>query len=307
MHYSEHKNCISLPAVAALLASDPLAVIGAAEENYHANIDAVASACLKRDCDVILLCGPSAAGKTTTSDRLLRRLAAAGKRVARISLDDFYLPNSKMPYWEDGTINFESIDCLDIALFSRLCKTLHTEGRAEFPVFDFKTGGNAEPFVIEHRAGDVLIVEGLHALNPLVAAAFSENRCLRVYISTHSDFCADGEVVLPAKLLRLARRMLRDVTHRNTDANETVGMWRYIRMGEERYIHPHRETADFKIDTAHAYEPFLYGYQLAEALKNHPLGEEYAEIAAVFARLYDLPPIAEERIPKDSLIQEFIG
>ena len=228
--------------------------------------------------------------------------------VNRISLDNFYHPRDQMPFWEDGAVNYESIECLDIALFEKLVRELFEQGTAAFPIFDFKTGAQTQSFTLRHGDGDVLIVEGLHALNPAVAQAFQGLECLRVYISTHTDFCSDGNVLLPAKLLRLCRRMLRDVRHRNTDINATMRMWKYIRMGEERYIHPFRDDADFKIDTAHCYEPFLYSRAITGSLESAAIDDENRSLAeTLYGCCRGLPPVSEALIPKTSLIQEFIG
>lgn len=308
MKYSEQIHKIDLGDVGRRLRLAPEEVVLAAEKRYHERVDAVSRACVARAARVILLCGPSAAGKTTSSIRLQTHLRSMGLGVNRISLDNFYHPRERMPYWEDGAVNYESIECLDIALFARLVDELFEQGTAAFPIFDFKTGGNTRSFTLRHGDGDVLIVEGLHALNPAVAQAFQGLKCLQVYISTHADFCSGGDVLLPAKLLRLCRRMLRDVRHRNTDINATMRMWKYIRMGEERYIHPFRDGADFKIDTAHCYEPFLYSRAITESIESAVIDEDNRPLAETLYRCCRvLPPLSEALIPETSLIQEFIG
>lgn len=308
MKYSEQIHKIDLNAVGEQLRRAPEDVVLAAEERYHERVDAVSRACVERGARVILLCGPSAAGKTTSSVRLQARLRSMGRGVNRISLDNFYFPRDRMPRWEDGAVNYESIECLDIGLFTRLAGELLERGTAVFPVFDFKAGGQTRSFTLRHGEGDVLVVEGLHALNPMVAESFHGLECLRVYISTHTDFCSAGDVLLPAKLLRLCRRMLRDVRHRNTDVNATMRMWKYIRMGEERYIHPFRDGADFKIDTAHCYEPFLYGRAITESLESAAIDDDNRPLAETLYRCCgSLPALSEALIPKTSLIQEFIN
>lgn len=308
MKYSEQIHKIDLNVVSGQLRRAPEDVVLAAEKHYHERLDEVSRACVERGARVLLLCGPSAAGKTTSSVRLQAHLRSLGCGVNRISLDNFYYPRDRMPRWEDGAVNYESIECLDVGLFTRLVGELLEQGTAAFPVFDFKAGGQTRSFTLQHGDGDVLIIEGLHALNPVVAEAFHGLACLRVYISTHTDFCSGGDVLLPAKLLRLCRRMLRDVRHRNTDVNATMQMWKYIRMGEERYIHPFRDDADFKIDTAHCYEPSLYSRAIIESLENTEIGGEHRPLAEMLYRCCNsLPALSEALIPKTSLIQEFIG
>ncbi len=290
------------------LIQNPQEVVQAAEDRYRQGIATVCKTCTAQNKTVILLCGPSAAGKTTTSERLRSYFQSQGHQVDRISLDDFYLPASQVPCWEDGSPNFETVESLDIPRYTELMEILSKTGRASFPIFDFKDTTAKKTYTIEQKEGDVLIIEGLHALNPLISAPLDPEKVYRVYISTHTDFFAEGKVVLPAKLLRLCRRLLRDSRHRNADAEETMQMWRHIRKGEELYIHPFRNLSDIHINTAHEYEPFLYRDRLLADLQDanlSPRGEETKKLLCDMVR--DIPSLSEEIVPKDSLLQEFIS
>lgn len=308
LDYGTRRNRVDLTAMGEKIRQMPAETVSQAEKTYHAAVDEVCAVCRQRQTDVILLCGPSASGKTTSAKRIQAQLHKMGQTATRISLDDFYRPHSEMPFWPDGTRNFESPECLDLTRFAVCTQTLLQTGEANCPIYDFKAVRGDQTVRLTYRAGDVLIVEGLHALNPAVAAVFSGRNMLRVYVSTHTDFCMNGEIRLPAKDLRLCRRMLRDVRHRNAGVCETLTLWHYVRMGEEAYIHPFRNDADLKIDTAHAYEPFLYAHEVLQSLRRVQLDGENRRLAKTLIQACEgLSALSNAQIPENSLIQEFIG
>lgn len=299
---------VELPEWGRLIAQTPEAAVQQAETAYGDAVAAVARTCLERSASVILLCGPSAGGKTTTAQRIRAELQRLGAEAVRVSLDDFYRPHDQMPRWEDGTTDYESVECLDIPCYESCMQSLLQTGTAQLPVYHFQDEASRMTRALCCTADSILIVEGLHALNPSLSAVFEGRTILRVYLSTHTNFCRQGTVCLPAKSLRLCRRMLRDIRHRHTEADETLSLWKYVRMGEERYIHPFRHTADCYINTAHAYEPFLYAEALTESLQHDTLSAENRAMAdQLLAGCADLPRLGSEWIPKTSLIQEFIG
>ena len=225
LDYGKQKNRFDLTEMGDKIRQTPAEAVSQAEAAYHSAVDEVCTVCRQRQTDVILLCGPSASGKTTSAKRIQTQLQKMGQSAAHISLDDFYRPHSEMPFWPDGARNFESPECLDLKRFAACVQTLLQTGEADSPIYDFKEIRGDQTVRLTYRPGDVLIVEGLHALNPAVADAFLGRKILRVYVSTHTDFCANGEICLPAKDLRLCRRMLRDVRHRNACVCEPLTLW----------------------------------------------------------------------------------
>jgi uridine kinase len=308
MKFSEKLNKIDADAVARRLAESVSDTVAADERKYEDEIDAVRDHCIKNSVEVVLLCGPSAAGKTTTSKILEREFRELGHPVNRISLDNFYRPKSEMPLWEDGTVNLESIEGLNIPLFAELVNKLFRDGRCDFPVFDFVTGRPTKKFTLSHFPGSVLIVEGIHALNPEIYEIIAGRSCCRLYISTHSDFVRNGEVVLPAAHLRLMRRSLRDYRHRGASLGATLDLWKYIRKGEDLYIHPFRKYADFHIDTAHSYEPFLYALPMADMISRSDCDKKHRELlASLLESARQFSPLPYDVVPPGSLIREFIS
>lgn len=306
--YGKRMDSADLMSLGEALLADPDAVIAAEERRYHDAVDAVAAECAEKQVRVILLCGPSAAGKTTTSHRLCSAVEKTGRRVCRISLDDFYLPKDAMPTWEDGRLNYEAPDCLELDKFAAAARDLLTEGKAELPVYDFIVDRCVETIPTVCGPEDVIIVEGIHALNPAVTDCFAGQETMKIYIDTRTDFRVNGRTVLPTRMLRLCRRVLRDLRHRGSDATETLGLWHYVRRGEELYIHPYRDTADVRINTAHGYEPFLYCADLLDCMTGAGETEEDLEAVRTILRCAKrLRPIDGSRIPADSLIQEFIS
>ena len=298
-------NKIDIAAEAERLRVDAAGAVIGAEEKYSDALNEAAADALACGARVILLCGPSAAGKTTTSKKLTAYFRERALDAERVSLDNFYRPRSEAPLWEDGEPNFESTDALDLKSYNRCIKKLITEGSADFPVFDFTLGAVGSSF--KAKMGDVLIIEGLHALNPLIAEPLDGLPFKKLYISTHSSFVSQGRTVLPAKCLRLERRLLRDMSHRASSLENTCRLWGYVVRGEYEYIMPFRDEADYRIDTAHAYEPFLYSSRLKagvdKLLTELPEMPELQEIAAS-ASLF--PPLSAEVVPQTSLLREFI-
>ncbi len=304
MQYTSVMNRLPLPELIERAKSDPKGLIEVEEARFQREIQAVCDSVVANKQKVILLCGPSSAGKTTSANKLITSLTAEGHKVNRVSLDDFYKDKEELPFWDDGSINFESIEGLDLSLFHQCMQTLFVKGEADFPIFNFQNPKERGTARLHYDDDTYTIVEGIHALSPKIRESLNGLPCCRVYVSVHSDFVlSDGSIKIAGRTLRLARRTIRDVFHRNTKPETTFKMWEYILRGEQLYIQPFRKDADFHIDTTHAYEPFIYVSYLASLINGH--GDGLAEtLRASFA---GLPAIAEGLVPDSSLIQEFIG
>lgn len=305
MQYTSVMNRQSLSDLMDKVKHDPVGLVESAEARYQGEIENVCQAVVEHKKKVILLCGPSSAGKTTSAKKLIDTLRANGHKVNRVSLDDFYKNKEELPLWNDGSINFESIEGLDLSLFHSQMQTLFEKGEADFPVFNFKKPEVRETFRLYYDDDTYTIVEGIHALNPKISESLNGLPCCRVYVSVHTDFVhADGSIKLKGRTLRLARRTIRDKTHRNTDPETTFQMWDYILKGERLYIQPYRKDADFHIDTTHAYEPFIFARHVQNLL-----GDNQQEgLAALLRSSFEgLPSMDEALVPRNSLLQEFIG
>lgn len=301
---------LDLPAKEELLKWDPKALIAGEERTFRQRVIEVFLRAEAEESQVILLSGPTSSGKTTASRILAEGLTRNGNRAVRISLDDFYKNRSEAPLWEDGTKNFETIDGLDLDALGQCMEDLITKGHTKVPIFDFATGTRSpltRDLVFDERT--CLIFEGLHALNPRIAPLVEKFRILRLYISVHSDYVnAGGDVVLPARDVRLLRRLLRDRVRRNTEAAETLHLWDYVLRGENLYMQPYRPLADIHINSAHGYEPFLYSRQGAAMLRDIPKDDPHQELAQrIIAALDNLPDLDWDLVPRTSLLQEFIN
>lgn len=309
MQYSPVRNRIDAMQVAAKLQEDSTAFIQQQEQDYYKKLHTVCDRAVEEKKSIILVTGPSASGKTTTAKRIAAILEARGKKVNRISLDNFYCDTKDLPRWEDGYQNYESIKGLDLACFDRVMTTLLNEGEAVFPVFDFTVGKRSDKtFSLSFDSETFLILEGIHALNPLLFNVLQSFPALKIYISVHSEIVdAQDQLLLSARDLRLCRRILRDYHCRSTSCEGTLKMWKYVLMGEEHYIFPFREHADIHIDSIHAYEPFLYHDGLAEMIEAiTPESPHYEYAKQLSAANRHFFPISDSLIPESSLIQEFI-
>ena len=262
------------------------------------------------DCDIVLLAGPSSSGKTTTAGKIAEKIRATGRNAYTVSLDDFYFNREDIPAGEDGVQDFESVSALDTELIHRVFNSLINDRSAELPVFDFVTGNRKEETThIELARDDVIIVEGLHALNPVITSGLEESHLFKLYISVSTRVTGDnGKVLLNKRNLRLARRIIRDAKHRNTPAEDTLSRWGSVLHGEDKYLFPFESNAEMKIDSFHPYEPCMFRAAVLEQLDTVGEDSEFFEKACELRRVYENAClIGADLLPEDSLLQEFLG
>lgn len=289
-------------------------LIDQAESFYHKQIHAVVTQMSEnRDkTDIICLSGPSASGKTTTAYTLARSFQSNGRKARVISLDDFYLNTNQTPLNRKGKPDFESIYALDIERINRCIDELVNKGKIIIPTFDFHThsrleGGEKEIVI---SGDDVVIIEGLHGLNPLLTQVVGEDKVTRIFASVRSRFKDHDRVILTPQDVRLMRRMVRDRNSRNTTPEETMAMWDEVCEGESQYINPYRDSADFKLDTTLDYEPNIFHSYLLPFLEDRRgiAPEHYRKLDDLYQRLDEFFDINDVNcIPQDSVIREFIG
>ena len=298
-----------LSAVTALAEQDPAALIRQDEAAYAAQITTVAGqiAALRRR--LVLLAGPSASGKTTTAHRLCRELGKRGIPAAVISLDNFFKNPADMPIGPDGAPDFESVHSLRLPRLTACLHELMTNGACEMPVFDFERHRVAdETRVFTRGEEDVTVVEGLHALHPLIADPLSPNGILRLRTAVGRPLTADGKILLDPRRIRLCRRLIRDARFRNSDPANTLRLWVRVVRGEELYLAPHAAAAQAVIDTLHPGEPcLLRDPLLALARKLDPADPHAGELTALAAAVGRFPALPARLLPADSLLREFLG
>ncbi|MDF2566809.1 MAG: phosphoribulokinase / uridine kinase family protein [Oscillospiraceae bacterium] len=258
---------------------------------------------------IILIAGPSASGKTTTSFKLREQLYLNDIKSVTISLDNFLFNRESLPLLEDGSIDFESIDTIDINCLHDCIDILMTKKKAQFPTFDFVEGKRSESTIeIEIDEDFVVIIEGIHALNPIISENKFKDSFLKIYVSVKSEYYNQDELTLPSKDLRLIRRMIRDYHFRGSSVGNTLSMWDNVCKGEELYIKPFQVEADFCVDSIHLYEPLIYHHYLLPLLKEIPQDSVYYrkcdQLVQIIARFNDLE---KDVIPRNSMLREFIG
>ena len=284
--------------------------IGKAEERYK-NI--IASVCEKinadNDKEIVMLAGPSGSGKTTTANKIKEKLETMGHKAYTVSLDDFYKNIGEGPKNEDGSYDFESVDSLDLELIHKCLQELLTKSESELPLFDFMTGRRKEEKnFIKLEKGDVIIVEGLHALNPRITDTLPHKNLFKIYISVSSRIYDEGKIILNKRNLRFIRRMVRDFQFRNSSVEHTFSLWGAVMEGEDKYLFPFKENADLFINSIHVYEPCVFRGVATELLSTvEKTSRNYNEAVRLISALDKFPSIEKDDVPEDSLLREFLG
>ncbi|MBP1578569.1 MAG: nucleoside kinase [Oscillospiraceae bacterium] len=289
---------------------DPHTLVEKSENAYADQISRAAERIYRerRKKPVVLISGPSGSGKTTTAGRLARLLEDNGCRAHIISMDNYFLPLSadERRLAEEGKFDFESPKRLDTELFRRHIELLSRCRPIDVPAFDFTLQDRKTGFRLEYQPGDIVIMEGIHALNPDVIG-HSDDYTNRVYVSVRTRLESGGELLHPSKI-RLMRRLIRDKLYRGRSITETMEFFKSVERGENLYIMPYKHRASFDIDTFIAYEPMVYRNILLGDLhgvsKTFPEYEKYADIEKF---LRELEPLDPANVPDNSLVREFIG
>lgn len=257
----------------------------------------------------IMIAGPSSSGKTTFSHRLSIQLAAKGIRPHPFPLDDYYANREDCPRDENGNLDLECLEALDVELFNHDMTELLAGRRVELPTFNFKTGKREyKEKYMQLGPEDVLVIEGIHGLNDKLSYSLPEESKFKIYISALTQLNIDEHNCLPTTDGRLIRRIVRDARTRGTIAKDTIGMWESVRRGEERYIFPFQEGADVMFNSALIYELAvlkLYAEPLLFAIDREC--PEYLEAKRLLKFLDYFLPLPADFVGKNSIIREFIG
>lgn len=260
--------------------------------------------------EIVMIAGPSSAGKTTSAKKLRQCLSEAGIKSYTVSLDDFYVDNCDAPRFPDGTPDFETVDALDISFFQKTMNDLLLNGEADLPEFDFLTGKRKREYNhISVSHNDVIIVEGLHALNPKITDHLPKERLLKIYINLSSRIYDEkGNIILNKRNMRFVRRMVRDYNFRGNSVEKSYEMWLTVRYGEDKYLFPFKNNADIRLNTIHLYEPCILKDKAIELLQGIEAESVfYKEAQRLIKSLVKFPSIESNLVPDNSLLREFIG
>ena len=288
-------------------ATDIINISEALQEKKIANIaEDIAN---RQGVKLVLLAGPSSSGKTTSCKRLSIQLAVNGLKPLQISLDDYFVDREKTPKDASGEYDYESIYALDLDLINEQFNALFRGEEVELPKYDFQSGkskksGNR----LKMTDNNVLVVEGIHALNPELTAHIPQEQIFRVYASALTTILLDNHNYIPTTDNRLLRRIIRDYKYRGVSAQETIHRWPSVRAGENKWIFPFQENADAMLNTAMLYELAVIKTQAEPLLQQVPENcEEYAEAYRLLKFLKYFKGIPYNNLPPTSLLREFLG
>lgn len=257
---------------------------------------------------IVLIAGPSSSGKTTTTMKLSMYFRCFGLTPKVLSMDDFFVEREDTPKKENGEYDFECLEAVDLKLFNSSVDKLLKGEKVKLPVFNFITGKKEFKKEMKLEKNDILLIEGIHCLNPIILENIPTVNKVKIYLSALTEINIDKDNRIPTTDNRLIRRLIRDYYTRGYDPEDTLKLWENVRSGEEKNIFPYQDEADYTINTGLVYEfPVLkvYAMPLLYKVKKDSI---YYEDAKRLIRLLDIfLPVPSEQVPNDSILREFIG
>ena len=289
------------------LSTDLINVSEALQEKKISQIaDTIAG---RKEIKVVLIAGPSSSGKTTFCKRLSVQLLASGVKPVQISLDDYFVNRAETPKDENGELDYESIYALNIPLINEQFNALFRGEEVELPKYNFQTGMIEKSGKKLHLGeNNILLVEGIHALNPALTEQIADDKKFKIYASALTTILLDDHNYIPTTDNRLLRRIVRDYKYRGCSAQDTIHRWPSVRAGENKWIFPYQEQADVMFNTAMLFELAVIKTQAEEVLEQVPEKcDEYAEAYRLRKFLKYFAPLPFRNLPPTSLLREFLG
>ncbi|MCI6640277.1 MAG: nucleoside kinase [Pygmaiobacter massiliensis] len=289
-------------------AQNPENFVRHCEIEYESRVRAAAREILESGCRVVMLTGPSASGKTTTAHKLAGRIRDLGSYSQVVSLDNFYKNKEEYPRLPDGTKDYENVTALDIPMIQKCLGEIIHKGYTSLPEFDFQTESRRKQLKELVLGDGVVVVEGIHALNPMLTDSLPREEIYKVYAGLREEYSLKGQRAISTRDLRLARRLVRDYKFRSHSPEKTITMWKAVCEGEDRFIKVFKPEADLLLDTSFSYEicamaPFVR--EAYEALD--PKSSAYARMGELMLSFASCRPISVDLIPHNSMLQEFLG
>ena len=305
------KEWVDIDRVNQLVQTNPGKLIQESENRYYRQIMEIAGH-IERDVAhnrLILLTGPSASGKTTSARLLSQELVKRGIKAHVISFDNFFINRDQVRVLPDGRPDFEAVEAMDIPLIHQCFTQLMEDGRCQIPIYDFHTGNRRRGETIPLRTGprDVVIAEGIHALNPILLPTSVQEGTYKIYACVQREFSQDGAKVVSSMQVRFLRRILRDYYYRSASPEYTMFLWDNVCRGEEKYIKPFKQYAHVIVDTLHDYELCVIKDCLRHVLHKMERNGDYSETLAQLKQCLDyFYGLGKGAVPKTSLLQEFV-
>lgn len=284
-------------------------LIALTETNFNRQLDAVAHNVINSGARIVLMAGPSSSGKTTTANKLGIYFKCLGYEPHSISTDDYFVNLVDTPKGPDGKYDFECLEAVDVESFNRDMHQLLNGEKVNLPVYNFKVGEREySNNYLQLGAKDIIIVEGIHALNEKMSIAIDNNDKYRIFIAPLTQLNIDDHTHVHTSDVRKLRRIIRDNKSRNKDAAMTLGLWSNIVKGEAKNIFPYQDSVDEVINSALIYEIGALKTYVEPLLYNVPEDhKEYGEALRLINFLRNFLPIPSDAIPADSVLREFIG
>ena len=287
--------------------SSQLITVSEAMQEKH--LSKIADDIASRDVKVVMIAGPSSSGKTTTCKRLSVQLVINGIWPKQMSMDDYYVDRENTPLDENGEYDFESLHALNLELFNEHVNALINGEEVELPRYNFATGKSEKSGKkLKLEENEILVIEGIHALNPDLTSSIPQRQIFRLYASALTTIMLDDHNYVSTTDNRLIRRMVRDYKYRNTSAEQTLARWASVRRGEDKWIFPFQENADAVFNTALLFELAVLKSQAESLLfgvkEDSP---QYSEARRLIRFLRHIAPMSEDQIPFTSLLREFLG
>lgn len=304
-------RCINISQLNKSIQTDAIGFIKKSNDDYFSKVSSTAKSIAESRKPIVLLSGPSGSGKTTTALRLADELGKLGIKASVISMDNYFIPNKNIeeknvPRDEEGNIDLESPYRVDIGMFQEHMKLMADCKTAQVPVFDFVTQDYTSFTPVTRQENEVMIFEGIHALNPEVNGGVTDTASC-IYVSVRTRLKTSGGDLLHPSHVRLMRRLLRDRLFRGRDYDDIFAMYKSVQRGENLYIMPHKGRADYNIDTFIDYEAPVYKGLMYEDLISAGKSKYSDMRSMVINYLEEIEPIPAVFVPKNSLIKEFIG
>ena len=289
----------------------PQVMIDEVEDSYREHIMNIARNIVTHygTAKICMLAGPSASGKTTTAHFLKEYLHGFGLNATIVSMDDFYLGAEHTPTLPDGTKDYETVNALDVELVQACLRSIIEDGVCSLPAYNFaESRRTLNVRELDVRDHGFVIVEGIHALNPIFTKNLPEGSAIKLYVSVKQQIKdVNGDVISPMDI-RLVRRICRDVQFRGTSVERTLSMWNNVVAGEDKYIRPYRLSADYTVNSIHIYEPCVLRGRVIPLLRAIAQDSPYYRKARELdSRLMRFEPVDPDLVPDASMLREFLG
>jgi uridine kinase len=283
-------------------------IVLVSEALHEQNVGDIAQQIAQKNSRIILIAGPSSSGKTTTSRRLAIQLLARGISPFPLELDNYFVDRAKTPLDEDGSVDFESLEALNITRLAEDIEKLLSGDKVQLPRYNFKSGMSEAGDTIQLKDGQPLILEGIHGMNPRLISDRWAGAAFRVYVSALTQLNLDRHNRVSTTDTRLIRRMVRDARERGYSATQTISRWESVRRGEKRHIFPYQENADVMFNSALVYELAVLKPLAEPLLRQVPhRAPEFIEARRLLAFLEWFLPLDASSVPANSIVREFLG